>query len=276
MALTAEKYYQPPIPLTDPESGEKVKLRLRQMSFQRELSTLPKDLLELHNLLVIRRTGRNEDTYMLVMTWNKLRVYDRFWTSFKFQSEAEYLAYYDLPDGTTLASLTVMVGLFEKATFMLLGETVLNFMIRLVGEYQEDTDARKKDYQAIFDHYCKFNDSFDKTTFYRVVREYIAKTYEKPKAEEAGTTREAWVRKKEAFRSGTVKQRTTRPAPEKQTYGPKIERDFEWHKRDCPACVSKITIIKDALRYMKKLEELIQDRIGKESVPERPLSLRNL
>ena len=276
MALTAEKYYQPPIALVDPESGEKVKLHLRTMTFQREVSLLPKDLLELHNLFVTRRTGRNEDVYMLVMTWNKLRAYARFWTSFKFQSEAEYLAYYDLPDGTTLGSLTVMVELFDKPTFTLLGETVLNFMIRLVGEYQDDTDVRKKDYQSIFDRYCKFNENFDKTTFYGAVRHYVTEKYEKPKAEEAGVTREQWVRQKKAFLFGTSRQRVTHPAPEKQTFGPRVERDFEWQKRECSACVSKITIIKDALRHIKKLEEVIQKQLGKDGVPKRPLILQNL
>lgn len=276
MALTAEKYWQPQIALVDPESGEKVKLRLRTMTFRKEVSLLPKDLLELHNLLIIRRTGRNEDVYMLVMMWNKLRVYNRFWTSFKFQSEAEYLAYYDLPDGTTLGSLTVMVELFDKPTFTLLGETVLNFMIRLVGEYQENTDTRKEDYQAIFDRYCKVNENFDKTTFYAVARHYVAEIYEKPKAEKAGITREQWVRQKESFRSGTSRQRVTRPAPEKQTFGPKLTRDFEWQQKECPACVSKIAIIKDALRHIEMLEELIQKQIGKDKIPKRPPILQNL
>lgn len=141
--VTAVKWDKPPLPFVDPDTGEKIKLRLRKMSFAREVSSLPGDILELHKLLIKYRSNRNSDIYMIVSVWNKLRVYDKFWISLNFTSEEEYLAYYGLPEGLTLASWTIMVNLFDRATFVLLGDQVLNYMIRAIGQYQSDTDERK-------------------------------------------------------------------------------------------------------------------------------------
>ncbi len=276
MAFTAEAWNQPPIKLIDPDTGEKIKLRLRRMSFAREIASLPSDLLKLHEMMARYHSSQNENRYMVVSVWNKMRVFQRFWESFKFSTEAGYLAYYDLPDGATLAGWTIMVNLFDKATFMLLGDQVLSFMIHLVGRYQNDTDKRKKDYQAIFDRYCKINDSFDKTTFYRAVREHVEETYEKKEAEDNGMSQAEWRRKKETFRPGTRKRRFTKETLRQQKHDPHIEKDFDWKEEQCSSCVSKIKIIKEALRYIGKLEQLITEKVGPEAVPERPLALQGL
>lgn len=253
-----------------------MKLQLRRMTFAREISALPVDLLELHTILMQHRGRHNEDIYMFVSVWNKMHVYQRFYESFKFSSEAEFLVYYDLPDGTTLARWTVLVELFDKQTFILLGDTVLLFMTQLVSIKQEDTDLRKKDYQAIFDQYCKGNDNFDKTSFYRTVRHYVEEKYEKLEREQEGMTQEEWRKKKETSKTGTSWRRGTKPAPESQSYGPKVSRDFTWKQEQCSVCREHIKREEEMLKHIGKLEALIERRLGKHAVPERPASIRGL
>jgi hypothetical protein len=275
MALTAALYNKPPIPLVDVKTGGKIKLQLRRMTFERELFSLPSDMLKLQEMMVEYRGAQNENRYMLVMVYSKLKVHDRFWTSFKFHSEAEYLAYYDLPDGSTLAGWLVMVQLFDKETYTLPGDQILSFMIHYIGKYQSDTDQRKKDYQAVFDRYCKVNESFDKTTFYAAVRSYVEEVYVKPAAESNGISQQEWRRKKEVLTPGKRNRRFTTQAS-KQKFGPTVEKDFGWTEEKCSACVSKITVIKDSVRYITKLESLIAEKLGKEALPDRPLSLKDL
>jgi len=279
MPLTAEKYDQPPIPMVDAETGKKIRLSLRKMSFAREIADLPSDLLQLHEMFIQQRAIRNENIYVSVATWNKLCVYDRFWTSFRFHSEEEYLAYYGLPDGTTLAGWTVMVNLFDKATFALLGDQVLSFMIRAVGQYQDDVDQRKKDYQAIFDRYCDHNVSFDKQAFFAVVRRYVTESYEVPAAKEAGLTTEQWQRQRTAVsvtQPGKTAERTVRVIHAQQHFGPKLTHDFDWKEKSCPSCVSKVTIIKAFQKHLRHCEDIIRKKIGEKAVPARPDEIKDL
>src|SRR3989344_2852744 len=148
------------IPLRDPATGRKIRLRLRVMDFAQELTTsLPKDIGKLHGLMVKARQDRNESIYRLVSVRNRLHLADEnFWERFNFRSEAEYIVHFGLPDGSTLARWTVMATLFDKPTFVLLGEEVLAYMLQAIVDYQDDTDERKKDYQSIFDAYCKAHD----------------------------------------------------------------------------------------------------------------------
>ena len=273
---TAPGWNQPAIPLIDIETRKKVKLRLRTMSFRREIGSLPSDMRELHELLVEYRNKEHESTYMMVSVWNKLRIYEDFWKPFKFQNEAEYLAYYGLPDGATLAGWTVMVNLFDKPTFVLLGDAVLSFMMRMIGQHQPDTDARKRDYQEIFDRYCKVHDAFDKATFYDLIRRYITEAYENPRAQEAGMNREQWLRDREMQRREKTHRRVIKDAPNVQTFGPKIAHDFEWQEEQCPYCVSKITTIKAFQEYTRLLEDIIQMKLGPDRLPQRPAALIGL
>lgn len=169
-----------------------------------------------------------------------------------------------------------MVNLFDKATFVLLGDVVLSFMMRMVGQHQSDTDGRKRDYQAIFDRYCKAHDAFDKTTFYDLVQRYVVETYEKPRAEEAGQTREQWLRDQQLQRREKTRRRVIKDAPNVQTFGPKITQDFDWQDEQCPYCLSKITVIKAFQEYTRMLEERIREKLGPEYLPERPATLAGL
>lgn len=274
--LTAERYHRPSIPLVDPDSGEKIKLRLRTMAFRQEIASLPADMLQLQELVIKYRGGQNENIYMLVSAWNKLRVYEKFWETFRFRSEEEYLAYYGLPDSATLKGWTVMVELFNKATFVLLGDEVLDYMIRSVGRYQPDTDARKKDYQAIFDRYCGLCDAFDKTAFYDQIRRYVEEQYEAPAAKQAGMKLDEFRRKSVVQRTGKTARRIIQEAPKGQKFGPTITHDFDWKEERCPYCVSKLTIIGAFQEHTLLLEGIIRKKLGSKHVPQRPAALKNL
>jgi hypothetical protein len=246
------------------------------MSFSREIEDLPIDMLKLHEMITEKRLAGNEIIYDTVAAWNKLRKYERYWTSFKFSSEDEYLAYYDLPDGVTLASWTVMVNFFDKSTFLLLGSEVLSFMMRSVGEYQNNTDERKKDYQAIFDKYCDTRDDFDKTDFYKTVRHYVGMKYERPLAKQAGLSHEDWQRQQSVRSNGERKRREVVTVSTKQEFGPKIDHDFSWKHERCSLCQAKIEIIEAYKEYVSKLELVVSKNLGKQHLPYRPGALKNI
>ncbi|HLD63810.1 MAG: hypothetical protein A3C11_01185 [Candidatus Sungbacteria bacterium RIFCSPHIGHO2_02_FULL_49_12] len=167
-----------PVIALEDEDGKKLRLQLRMMSFRQELSSLPQDAAELHKMLITARGKKNETIYQMVLIWNKLASkHKNYWTAMHFASEPEYLAYYGLPDGNTLAQWTVMVNLFNRTTFVLLGDEALSFMMHAVGEFQTNAEMRKKDYGEIFDHYCREHESFDKTAFYDVVWKFVQNRY---------------------------------------------------------------------------------------------------
>ncbi|MEK7559851.1 MAG: hypothetical protein AAB522_00930 [Patescibacteria group bacterium] len=272
---TAAQWNKPPIPLTD-EKGRKVKFRLRRMSFAREIDNLPTDMLKLHKMITERRLAGNGIIYDTVAVWNKLRRYERYWTSFKFSSEDEYLAYYDLPDGVTLAGWTVMVNFFDKPTFLLLGSEVLSFMMRSVGQYQTNTDERKKDYQEIFDKYCGTREDFDKTDFYKIVRHYVDVKYERPLAQEAGLSHQDWQRQQSVRSNGERKRREVTVVDTKQEFGPKITHDFSWKHEKCTQCMAKLEVFKAYEEYIEKLETALSEKIGRQHLPQRPEMIKNL
>lgn len=277
-ALSIEKYDRPPIDLVDPDTGEKVRLRLRRMSFAREIESLPIDLLELHQLIIAGRKSKNESVYMIVAVWNKIRNYEKYWESFKFGSEMEYLAYYGLPDGATLAGSTVMVSLFDKSTFVLLGEQILAVMMRLIGYYEKDHDNRKKAYQSIFDSYCSLNESFDRNSFFGVMRQFIMKTYEEPLARQSGLTVEQFRARRnnssKRDKPATRKNRMLVDILGKQNFGPHISQDFDWKDEFCPYCIPKVEIIKVCKDYITKLERVVKN-INPKLLPSRPSEIKD-
>lgn len=160
-------------------SGKKIQLQLRTMTFWKELAPLPEEIARLHEMLIAARGRRNESIYQMVLVWNKLASkHKNYWTAMHFASEPEYLAHYGLPDGTTLAQWTVMATLFDKDTFVLLGDEVLSFMMLAVGEFQTNAEIRKKDYGEIFNHYCREYESFYKAAFYDMVWKFVQNRYE--------------------------------------------------------------------------------------------------
>lgn len=275
--ITVERWTKPPIRLVHPDTGEKVRLQLRKMAFSKELSNLPSDMLKVHELLIEQRSNRNANTYNMVAAWSKLRVHDQYWTTFKFSSEAEYLAYYGLPDGTTLAAWTVIVSLFDKATFVLLGDEVLSYMMRAVGEYQKNIEERKKDYQSIFDLYCDAHDTFDKTVFYNKIRQFVAQKYEEPSAKAADISPEQWRRQRSANARGTsLRRRVVDVDGAKQSPdSAPIKQEFEYEREiPCVFCKEKLAIIEAWECYAEELETVIRKHLGREKLPKKPQLLR--
>jgi len=115
------------------------------MSFDREVSSLPSDILKLHKMLTQSRGDQNENLYRMVFAYNKSRIYENFQQSLGFRTLEEYLDHYDLPEGRTLDDITIVVNFFDKATFILLGYKVLRRMMRFVEEYQKNVDLQKRD-----------------------------------------------------------------------------------------------------------------------------------
>lgn len=263
---------QPPLILLKNGKG-KIKLRLRRMNFQRELNELPSDLKQLVGLMIQSRARINGGIYETVTIWNKLRNYKEYWVQMQCSSEAQFLAKYSLPDGASLAHWTVMVNLFEKETFILLGEEVLLGMMRSIGEYQNDSDKRKGDYQMIFDRYCREYDNFDQIQFRKAIRSHIIERYEKPAAKKSGTSHENWLKKKVRVGKKTTHFSTTVEAPVLQEQTPRVQHDYEWKQDACIHCGAKIQTIKDLLAHLRTLERFIAEKIGESEVPERPTNL---
>lgn len=272
--IAVEKWVKPPIRLVDLESGQKIRLQLRKMAFANELRDLPSDMLKVHELLIEQRANRNANTYAMVAAWNKLRVHDHYWTTFHFTSESEYLAYYGLPDGATLAAWTVMVNLFDKATFIILGDEILSYMMRTVGEYQEDTEERKKDYQKIFDRYCDERETFDKTAFYDTIRRYVVQKYEEPRAQAEQVSIEEWRRKRQTNARGTALRRQVVvvgiKGPDADGNRPRVEQDFAWKREMCAACRDKLAVIEAYEQYVIELEALIHNKLPRQRLPNKP------
>lgn len=278
---TFAEWDHPRLPLVN-EDGVKIKLQLRRMSFDREIANaFPVEMLAVHQILIEERGRRNASIYMMVSAWNKLKVHERYWESFKFNNEPDYLTYYGLPDGMTLAGWTIMVRLFDKATFVLLGDEVLSFLMRLVGTHQSDTDERKHDYQAIFDRYCKHHDYFDKDDFYTIIRQYIKEKYQPVtvQIQRDGKNRNKPVihaKPAETHDTRTTKTRIIQPIVKEQKFGPTLEHDFAWKEHRCPVCVEKIIIIADQKKYIERLEAIIRAKVGEAALPPRPKSIRDI
>lgn len=277
--ITAEKWDKPPIRLVHPDSGKKIRLQLRKMAFKKELTGLPADMLQIHELLIAQRSERNANTYAMVAAWSKLKVHEHYWTAFHFTSESEYLAYYGLPDGATLAGWTVMVHLFDKATFILLGDEILSYMMRTIGEYEEETEERKKDYQMIFDRYCDAHDYFDKTMFFDTIRRYVVQKYEEPRAQAEAVSLEEWRRQRQVNMRGTALRRSVvNVGVQGPTHdgGPRVEQDFAYRRELCSACKEKLSIIEAWQHYAEDLETMIRKHIGRQRLPPKPELIKKM
>jgi hypothetical protein len=260
-AIIGQGVQRPIIPLKD--KGNKIRLRLRRTSLERELDELPSDLKSLVELLIQSRARVNSGIYETVAIWNKLRNYEKYWQQFQFNSEAQFLAHFCLPDGSLLASWTVMIQLFDRATFVLLGDEVLLYMMRWVSQYQTGADERRKDYEIIFDRYCKRYDSFNKLAFYDVVRRYFAERYEKQLAKEAGVSHEKWL-KQRAKKAHRNKNKTD------------SQKDIILVGDKCASCSTKETIINHLLKYAYELEHIIKERLNEEVLPKKDECLSSL
>jgi len=255
-AVISRQSQRPVIRLKDKD--KKVRLRLRQSSFQVELNKLPESTRPLVELLIQSRTRTNGSIYETVVIWNKLRTHDRYWKSFDFASEAQFLAHYGLPDGLMLASWTVMINLFDRATFVLLGEDVLLYMMRWVTQFQSNASERRKDFENIFNRYCRQHDSFDKMSFFDTIRLYTAERY--PSSDTAkpllGTGRGRRGKSKKAYALAM--------------------RELFFQNEKCSLCSSHKTLIKQFVSYIQQLECIVREKLGEDMLPKKGDDLQEL
>lgn len=261
---------RPLIPLKDTKG--QVKLRLRRADLQKELDKLPSDTKSLVELLIQSRDRVNYGIYETVTIWNKLRLTENYWRTFNFNSEPMFLAHYGLPDGTLLATWTVLVELFDRATFIMLGDATLLFMMRWVSQYQSDFEKRREDFQAIFERYCRERNDFDRNTFYSVVQMYVAEKYEKPLARTAGLSHEKWLQTKGRMgKKGPKKPRAAGPDRES------IELELVTpHGNQCRHCTVRATIIRQFLSYTQQLEYIIREKLSSDVLPSKDRHIARL
>lgn len=263
---SAATFEKPPIPLVNIETGRKTKLRLRTTSLGRELEDLPADLRELNDMFITVRNHQNDGIYTMVVVWNKLRAYEKYWTSFGFESEPEYLAFYGHPDGRTLGQWSAIVEFFDKPTFVLVGVEALSYMMLAIHRYTTDVDRCKEDYRKIFENYCEKFNHFNKLAFLDTVEKYIARKYEK-----RATTKQVAV-----LAPGTRARRGLVAVTGRQEISPRVTQDLSWREEKCPACVAKIVTIQALLQYIAVLEEVIRREMSSERMPQRPQELKDL
>lgn len=166
------------------ETGGKLQLKLRTMAIEDELKGIPKTIVQLHQELLLLRQRRFEASYRGARALIKALQLDRdFFTKFGCRTLDVYLVKYGIGSGGGLAKLINLVKLFEQETFALVGDDLLNEMIRHLTTAHEDRDGvspaaqRRCDIQRIFDRYCERYPRFDRERFRQTVREYIREQY---------------------------------------------------------------------------------------------------
>ncbi|GEM_PF-6670006 len=269
-AVLGHRRQRPLIPLNDGKG--KIRLKLRKTSLQKELDELPSDSKSLIELLIQSRARVNGGIYEVVTIWNKLRRQDQYWRPFGFHSEPQFLAHFGLPDGSMLATWTIMVEIFDRATFILLGDATLLFLTKWVSQYQADLAEKKRDFEAIFDRYCRERNDFDRSAFYQIVQTYVEDRYEKPLAKSAGMTHEKWLQNRRKPRIGGSKK----PSHTEGLCEPlSSNQELMLHSHDkyCGQCARKATLIKLFVDYTNQLEYIIRERLSEGSLPERNKNL---
>lgn len=263
---------------------EKISLDLRKLRFESELQQqgYPDDMAAAINWGVQIRADQIENRYQQVMWYVHIKQFGSFWKDFGCKSPDEWLAKFDLPTGSTLAAREIMVRLFSKETFLLVGDEVLGDMIYWVSKFQTDPEKKKADYQRIFENYCRLNDSFDKTEFHKIVNWYVNTTY----ASKTVEVEDVKARPPRQLPKGMQSVKVARPVADividEQDRAERIEADdaaplpslpessmdFVIEHRLCAGCRSR-----DA--YIAKLQRIIISELGLNRVPERPKDIQS-
>lgn len=257
---------------------EKVSLNLRKLRFETEVkqSGYPADMAAAINAGIQLRADTIENGYKTVLWYIHIKQFGSFWQDFGCKSIDEWLAKFDMPTGSTLASREVMVRLFDRETYLLVGDDVLGDMMFLVSRFQTDPEKKKADYQNIFDTYCKTNDSFDKTEFRKIVNWYVNTNYasktigvEPDRVKDRPPTQrlKGWQESKVArpVLKLPIEQSDRQEAQDLPPL-PESPLDFVIEQRLCAGCRAR-----DA--YIAQLQRLITTELGSERVPERPRNI---
>jgi hypothetical protein len=261
MAYPQTAYLRPSSERKGIDSGKKITLSLRQLSYEKELRKmfLPKDTKELINLMLKARQDGLESKYNLTFYLIEAEKRGEFWRASKHRSLNAWLADFDLPYGETLATRKHIVKLFSKETFLLAGDGILHEMVLEVADYQSDLDKRESVYQAIFDDYCRQYDAFDKGEFRRILRTYINTKYIKPGGVKV-VDNTAKPPRKEA--TGTHRQKSVKT----------VEHNGETKEAvvvETVACAG----CKLWKNYAESLETIIRSELGAKRLPKRPSGL---
>jgi hypothetical protein len=262
---------------------EKIALNLRKLRFESEIKQAgyPQDMAAAINQFIQVRADMIENRYEQVMLYIYVQQFGSFWQDFGCKSIDEWLAKFDLPTGSTLATREIMVRLFSRDTFILLGDEILGEMMYLVSRFQKDPEQKKADYQRIFDAYCKINDSFDKTEFRKIVNWYVNTNY----ASKTIEVEDVKARPPRQLPKGMQAVKVARPiteivnespaVPANQADASSIDDDVDVESlpdsamdvviehRLCAGCRAR-----DA--YISQLRRVIVTEIGLNRVPERP------
>lgn len=249
------------------ENGQSQKLRLniRRHNIEMELVKmhLPHDVKELMHLALEERRRGLEGRYNLVCIWVRAKNKGEFWRKFDCRTLDQLLARLELPNGKTIAMWEVLVRLFDKETFLLVGDEVLEYMTTLVSKYQKGAKQGLVAYQEIFDAYCAKHEAFDKNSFYKIVYWYVNTKYVSPKEKQAaaggGRSTTSHSLDRDPYR---------RPAGEPSPgRGPQEARE---DNQKCPHCENRKFVIKIAKEHVLRLETVIEQNLGKGYIPPRP------
>lgn len=255
----------------DLDNYGRLRLQLRTLQFNAELSkmNLADDIRELIHYLLWCRRQSFEFKYEMVFIMSKLGQKGSFWLDFGFNSLDDLFIHLDLPNGTTLGMWEVLVRLFDKETFLLVGDEVLGYMTRVISLHQSDSNIRKSDYQAIFDAYCTSYPTFDKKSFIGTVDRYATKKYllEAQYGEEVKPSRAG-------LKKGQVAIRVLEPISQGRQEGPQLIHDFSIQVTQCSGCQSRDKALLSYNAHLAKLERIISQQGG--DVPNRPLILEKV
>lgn len=259
---------------------EKITLNLRKFRFEPEIkdASYPSDLTESINRFIQLRADMIENRYEQVTLYIHMKQFGSFWEDFGCVSVDEWMAKLDLPGRDTLGMREIMVRLFSRETFLLVGDEILGEMIFLVSRFQTDPEKKKADYQRIFDAYCKVNDSFDKTEFRKIVNWYVNTNY----ASKTIEVEDIKARPPRQLKKGIHAAKVARPVAEivvreseaqanEEALEPILDlpesaMDFVIEHRLCSGCRAR-----DA--YIAQLRRVIVDEVGLNRVPERPKNI---
>jgi len=266
------------------EGQDRLSLNLRQLRYESEMKSmgLPEDLQACIKFQLDLRAETLENKYKQVFAYTQLQKFGSFWEDFGCRSLDEWLATVDLPTGSTLANREVMVRMFSKETFVLIGDDMLGEMMLLICRVQSDTEKRKADYQAIFDAYCKSYTSFDKSKFREILYWYFNTNYSMPAGKKVENIKAS---PPSELPTGTHYVKVAKPVAEIQSYQehsapvvhssavpsvapttPSVTMDYVVEQRTCLGCR-----LRDA--YIEDLERVIQSKLGKRELPVKPRNI---
>lgn len=286
-AASVKRYDQPQIKTK--VDGKKIKFQLRKVTFAHEIQNLnvPADMRDLLDVMLAARRGEHEAIYNKVAIFAKLRTFSKFWETYGFRTESDFLIFYDISDGSALGYLTAIISIFDKETFLILGPQVLQNMMFTIGKFQADGEKCKEDFQTIFDQYQKISTGFDKRSFNLLVDEYVERKYRQP-ARVAQT--------KQSQSVGVIRSKNYSPSngqltetkstgvfqPREQSHAVVDSRQANQSEllrgnvlptiktEPCGKCNEKIRTLHEFIQYTMELERIVKDGLGFSALPTRP------